>query len=740
MSFLYPLFLAGIAAIGVPIILHLIRRQTRKRVTFSSLMFLRTTLPRFKSRSRLENLLLLILRCIILCLLAFAFARPFFPRDTGENPVHPARRMVLLMDTSASMRRAGMWTQAVNQAASALKDVSPADRVCVMSFDQSAETLMGFEQWAQLDPSRRVSVATEQVSKLSPGWASTDLGHALVTAAEAIEDDEANEPQQSVWTHEVVLISDLQQGADLEAMRAYQWPEHTKLTVQLIQATGTTNATLQLAASPPSTADPSPSVSQRAAGSALRLTPIAVRITNSPDATSERFDLNWADEASGQTTEVYVPAGRSVVIRVPTPTDKPTSHRLVLSGDDHDFDNTLYVAPHPPQQINILYIGNDDANDVQGMLYYARRAFAATAAIDPHLTSCSPQAIAEADVAKAHLIIAADTIEPERCAPLRRYLDSGRTLLLAMKSPDAARTIAALAGIDAVNAKEAAVDGYAMLSQIDFEHPLLAPFREPHFGDFTRVHFWKHRNIDLVDLPGAKVLARFDSGEAALFELSVTKGSLLVLTSGWHPADSQLALSSKFVPLLYSVLEWGGALTGQRSQYFVGEPVTTPQPLSPESSQLRIRRPDGAVIQLDTGQRTFTQTDLPGIYTVGIEGDMIRDPNRLFAVNLPLRECQTAVTPIEDLESYGVSLNQTVGATKQPEPDAGHRDVQQARRHSNFATLEYGQKLWRWVFVLLLAVSFVEIALAGWLTGAPYIRDSKHETGRLGTLSEGEKI
>ncbi len=51
MSFLYPLFLAGIAAIGVPIVLHLIRRHTRNRVTFSSLMFLRTTLPRFTSRS-----------------------------------------------------------------------------------------------------------------------------------------------------------------------------------------------------------------------------------------------------------------------------------------------------------------------------------------------------------------------------------------------------------------------------------------------------------------------------------------------------------------------------------------------------------------------------------------------------------------------------------------------------------------------------------------------------------------
>ncbi|MCJ7675754.1 MAG: BatA domain-containing protein, partial [Sedimentisphaerales bacterium] len=102
MSFLYPLFLAGITAVGLPIILHMIRRHTRKRVTFSSLMFLRTTLPRFKNRSRLENLPLLALRCASLILLAFGFSRPFFWRPAPESQAHLGRRIVLLIDTSAS--------------------------------------------------------------------------------------------------------------------------------------------------------------------------------------------------------------------------------------------------------------------------------------------------------------------------------------------------------------------------------------------------------------------------------------------------------------------------------------------------------------------------------------------------------------------------------------------------------------------------------------------------------------
>ncbi|MHC4204243.1 MAG: BatA domain-containing protein, partial [Planctomycetota bacterium] len=298
MSFLYPLFLAGIAAVSLPVILHMIRRQTRKRVTFSSLMFLRTTVPRFKNRSRLENVLLLILRCIILCLLAFAFSRPFFPREDESKQIAPAGRIVLLIDTSASMRRTGMWAQAISEAQSVLKDIKTTDRLCIMKFDQGVETLISFEQWESMESGRRTDIAAEQLSDLSPGWASTNLGAALVSAAEAIEEDEVNDEQQKFRTHQIVLISDLQKGGSLEALQAYEWPEALELDVRVIAAAGSTNAALQLIASRDHLA--------RTAGDELP----SIRISNSPDAAVERFSLGWADEDSEETSdrrmEVYV--------------------------------------------------------------------------------------------------------------------------------------------------------------------------------------------------------------------------------------------------------------------------------------------------------------------------------------------------------------------------------------------------------------------------------------------------
>ena len=87
MSALTPLYLLGILAVAAPIVFHLIRRPPRGEVPFSSLMFLTPSPPRLTRRSRLDNILLLLLRASVLCLLAFAFARPFLrERRTGASP------------------------------------------------------------------------------------------------------------------------------------------------------------------------------------------------------------------------------------------------------------------------------------------------------------------------------------------------------------------------------------------------------------------------------------------------------------------------------------------------------------------------------------------------------------------------------------------------------------------------------------------------------------------------------
>ncbi|MHC4331810.1 MAG: vWA domain-containing protein, partial [Planctomycetota bacterium] len=595
---------------------------------------------------------------------------------------------------------------AIGEARSALVGAIATDRVCVMSFDKSARTLIGFEQWQMLEPARRVPVAIEEISKLSPGWNGTALGQALVNAAEAIEDDEANEQQRAASLRQVVLVSDLQQGSRLAALRSYEWPERTELAVKPIAAKGTTNATLQLLTDRDDLA---------VADGQYRA---PVRITNSPDATKEQFTVRWAgqtgpDEADW-ITDVYVAPGHSAVVHVRPPAGEQAGRRLILTGDDHEFDNTLYLAPQLKQQINIVYIGTADPNNPKEMLYYVRRCFDTSRALNPRII-LSPSS---EEIADAHFVIIADLLEQNQTAALRQYLESGRTALLAMKSPQAATDVGALTGIGNLQAEEAEVERYAMLDRIEFNHPLLAPFAEPQFGDFTRIHFWKHRTIDMARMPDARVLVSFDSNEPAVIEQPVGAGSLLVLTSSWHPSDSQLALSSKFVPLLYSVLEYGGVLVGQRSQHFVGDNVPVSYSQASQPTDMKIRKPDGSLIshelwhglparedtaKMAVPQPSFVGADQPGIYTIESSAQ-----DRLFAVNLPVAESRTAPMSVEEFEGLGVSLGQSSNVPTEL--------VKQASRRSSFVDLEFEQKLWRWALVALLAVALIETWLAGWLT------------------------
>ena len=168
---------------------HLIRRTPRGEVPFSSLIFLTPSPPRLTRRSRLDHILLLILRGLALCLLAFAFARPFLREQAQWNLGQDTqRRTAVLIDTSASLRRVDLWGRAQAIARQAIADCGPTDELAVFAFDATTRPVLGFREASSLDRSRRQAVATARVDALVPTWSATNLGQALIDAVAAIED------------------------------------------------------------------------------------------------------------------------------------------------------------------------------------------------------------------------------------------------------------------------------------------------------------------------------------------------------------------------------------------------------------------------------------------------------------------------------------------------------------------------------------------------------------------------
>ncbi|MFP6901845.1 MAG: hypothetical protein VCA36_12935, partial [Opitutales bacterium] len=245
-----------------------------------------------------------------------------------------------------------------------------------------------------------------------------------------------------------------------------------------------------------------------------------------------------------------------------------------------------------------------------------------------------------------------------------------------------------------VPVSEAKVNEYALLTQMDFDHPLLAPFNEPRFSDFTKIHFWKHRVIDEGRLPGSRVLGRFDDGSPALLDLPLERGHLLTLTAGWHPADSQLALSSKFVPLLYSIMELGRDRAPVKAANWVGQPISLP---TDEKAARTLEGPSGSV-ELDEESDLFYAEE-PGIYTLS------GSHQATFAVNLPPAESKTAPLPEERLDGLKLPLG--------PESAEGAALAQDRRQTMLDADLEKRQKWWRWLIWGAIVLAILETWLGG---------------------------
>ncbi|MES2565389.1 MAG: BatA domain-containing protein [Bacteroidota bacterium] len=82
MNFLFPTFLIGLAAIAIPIIIHLFNFRKYKKVYFTNVQFLKELKQESDSKSKLKEWLILAMRILAITCLVFAFAQPFLPGKT----------------------------------------------------------------------------------------------------------------------------------------------------------------------------------------------------------------------------------------------------------------------------------------------------------------------------------------------------------------------------------------------------------------------------------------------------------------------------------------------------------------------------------------------------------------------------------------------------------------------------------------------------------------------------------
>ena len=187
MSFLNSIALwggLGAAGVAVPIIIHLLHQKYRRRTDWAAMELLRRAMIIRSGQVRLEDYLLLALRCLVLALVAFALVRPTLRNWTaglfGEQRVG----MVVAIDASYSMahgKHTKRFSRAVDRALAILATTRVGDPATVMLMGNRPEMLLratGYD-------GQRFRDAIEQTKALPQRL---NLERCLAEAAELVEE------------------------------------------------------------------------------------------------------------------------------------------------------------------------------------------------------------------------------------------------------------------------------------------------------------------------------------------------------------------------------------------------------------------------------------------------------------------------------------------------------------------------------------------------------------------------
>ncbi len=704
MGFLAPWFLLAGLSIALPILFHMIRKKPRGRISFSSIMFLSPSPPRLVRRSRVDDLLLLFLRALIVLLLAWAFARPFFRSHQMATDSDLARAHLILLDTSASMHEGDAWKQAQEHIHSILAAVGPGEVVALSTFDQVARERTSIVSSLRTSPEQRENLIRSTISSLTPTWHRTDLGAALVHALDQYSQLEA-QADGSAASMVVHVVTDLQSGSNLRAVENLVWPDQFYVDLRIVRRGEGSHLYL-------SGLDTSLELESDASGRRILL-------TNERSSPSDQFFLEWRDRADQPVLPripVTLMPGQTKAVQVPEPSSSAV--QLVVISDRRRFDDCYYVALTPPRRQTLIYVENPRDRDATETLGYFLEKM--------------PMRIAGKDVVWQRRSIDDDSPWPSReecplivltargtkaIESLRQSIEAGTHVLWVLdhslssftEQEDWMNRIATLSDAQ-VEIREGSTGDYALWTNVDFRHPLFESFSDPKYSDFTKIRFWKYRQFVLADGSPWRVLSTWDRGEAAFIEACVGAGKLWLLGSGFQPSQSQLALSTKFVPLLINMYERATPQNAWQNSATVGESIELPAgtqisvvaskvdwaPVSPwPGGKLTFEVPCLVEIRIPS-QEPSPPSDQPSL-----EPQVSQELARV-AVNIDLSESQLEPLDLGRLEQLGIPLGRQLS----------HQELLNQDRQKRIEELEQSQQLWRWLIVAIIVIALIETIIA----------------------------
>jgi len=639
--FLYPIYLYGLIAASLPLVIHLLSRRRLKRVRFPAVRFILLSQKRISRSYRLRHWLLLALRTLAVIFLALLLANPIFQTGAGLFAGGGPVSLVLLLDNSLSMTWSGDgngFKQAKDAARRLISSLNEGDHAALIPTNIS-----GSESF-RLKGEKEVLLNELDRLEISEGTA--NFSSALSKAYELLA--------APAGQKEIRLITDLAlTGWDQFSISSLKQvdPSVSLKTIRVGALQRSLNATIK-------------EVRTVGLGVGVDL-PIYLEAAVANFGDREISDLLVQLSIDGQNKEqklIGIPAAGEATASFQTRLSRAGSHfgRFTLKKEGLAGNLTSDFVLHAQDKLKILVVDGDPQTSlVQSETFFLARALNPTGERDASLylpTVIIPEGLNSALLDSYQVIILCNVsaLADAVVARLQNFLRQGGGLMifggdrlqLENYNLKLARSGPAILPGELRDKKIAPEANGERIANIDLAHPALQSVKDALLQDSLKsVRVWGYTQISAAGRPPLITLA---NGNPLLVEQKVGSGRVLLFTTTADRDWSDLPLKTAYLPLIQAVTNYLAG--GNRGSFDPGITTASPKaielPPSFVGKSLKVTKPNKRQVDVpitaakDRAVASMTENDSAGIYRIALPmgSDKGIDIPQLYAVNPPFLE------------------------------------------------------------------------------------------------------
>ena len=669
MVFLNTIFLVGLLAGLVPIAIHLIRREKPPKLLFSTIRFLKKTSKKLVLFQHLQQILLLILRSAIICLLVFAFARPFFNQSVTRLLDVDPQSAVILLDLSMSMQYGDTFERAKNEALDILGDMTSGDEVGLIWFSDRSELVRELD--TDIDSVRSAITEIEQA-----GFGATRYMPNLRLADQLLEGSRYE-------NRAVYLISDFQEAGIQDMDEGWKLSPGVAFTGIDVGEEESSNLVLTDVRSP----------EQLLEDATEQQILARVRTTGTLYLAQGEVSLSL-DGQMVDRVQVDLGERSEEVVNFTAEFDLEGTHEgeVRISGDDFSVDNSYFFTVDVLPKIRVLLVNGEASEnwfDDEG--HWFGLAVSSTEESPFQLDTIEPATLSAAVLRQNDVVALLNVgdLSSSQAVAISNYVQNGGALLIApgdrVNQELFNRQFGDISPAILQNLDLLSRDDYLVIADFDRRHPILRPLDTDWSARFQG--HWS-----MLPHEEADVLMQFDNTEPALVERKIGDGSVMLFASAMDLEWNNLPLQGLFLPFVHQTLRHLVQPETKQRSYQVGD-VFSLEP-SGEATSVSATDANGDDINFSNDGFVITATT-PGLITAEVDEEVIR-----YAVNVLPEESNFARTAVATI--YDSVIN----------PDTNPIQSREVQTAQLIEELERPQRLWWWILSLVMLLVIVEAVIA----------------------------